>query len=86
MASPETPAVRPPVDFTPAPKKAIAFVTIPAVDEKRAQSFYESVFGWTFWTAPGQSATVFFTGGEVMGRIVKEDKVVWDGDGGVGGK
>jgi predicted enzyme related to lactoylglutathione lyase len=84
----DTNSSKPPVSFAPAPKKAFAFVAIPATDPSRCQAFYESVFGWTFWQAPGTPVTVFFTGGEVMGRISKAEKVITENheDGSVGSK
>jgi hypothetical protein len=74
----------PPFEYEQPPKNAPAFMTIPATDEPRAQAFYEKVFGWNFWT--GRGATVFFTGGQVMGRIFKQDKVAGEEGGAVGGK
>jgi predicted enzyme related to lactoylglutathione lyase len=76
----------PATSYKPPPTKAIAFLSIPAQDETRAQKFYEQVFGWNFWAANKDSPTVFFTGGDVMGRISKEEKVAQETDGAVGGE
>ena len=71
---------RPPFEYKRPPPGCVAFLTIPATDEARAQKFYEHVFSWNFWT--GRGVTVFFTnGGEVMGRIVAVDKVAGENDG-----
>jgi predicted enzyme related to lactoylglutathione lyase len=71
---------RPPFEYKRPPPGCVAFITIPATDEARAQKFYEHVFSWNFWT--GRGVTVFFTnGGEVMGRIVPVDKVSGEPEG-----
>jgi uncharacterized protein len=68
-------SARPPVKYNPPPANSIAYATIPVKDPKRAQAFYEKVFNWKFWTAPGSSITVFFTGGDIMGTLSVVDAV-----------
>jgi predicted enzyme related to lactoylglutathione lyase len=63
------PSTAPPFKYSKPSTGSFCFATIPVSDAARAQAFYSAVFGWTFWTPPGSSTTVFHTGGEVMGTL-----------------
>ncbi|KAF2434913.1 hypothetical protein EJ08DRAFT_646352 [Tothia fuscella] len=67
----------PPFQYKKPATNCVCFITIPVTNHSRAQRFYASVFDWKFWTAPGSDATIFHTGGELMGRLfVREESEV----------
>ncbi|EON69623.1 hypothetical protein W97_08883 [Coniosporium apollinis CBS 100218] len=86
-----TPAASLP-NYTPPSPNSICFTTIPVHSLPRAQTFYTTVFAWTFrptlppssttTTSPLPTLAVFHTAGDVMGAlsVVAEDVKIGEDD------
>ncbi|KAF2502910.1 hypothetical protein BU16DRAFT_612496 [Lophium mytilinum] len=63
------PETTPKPKFVPPPANSFAFTLIPVLSLPRAQSFYATVFGWTFQPQASASQLIFFTPSSVMGAL-----------------